>query len=114
MKQIGLLIKEVVEQQGHSVGWLTRQLSCDRSNVYRLFQRSNIDMISLERLCRILKHDFFLDLSQELREDAPPAGTVGAGGAAGAVGATRTVHAAGRTQAVAGSGGSAQRHREHH
>ena len=111
MKQIGLLIKEVVEQQGHSVGWLTRQLSCDRSNVYRLFQRSNIDMISLERLCRILKHDFFLDLSQELREDAPPAGTVGA---AGAVGVARTVHAAGRTQAVAGSGGSAQRHREHH
>ena len=90
MKEIGILIKEVVERQGHSIGWLSRQLSCDRSNVYRLFQRDNIDTVTLTRLCRILKHDFFQDLSQELQEHAShgtaPAGAADPVGAVGAVG----------------------------
>ncbi len=69
MKNIGSLIKEEFERQGHSIGWLSRQLACDRSNVYRLFQRDSIDTLTLKRLCRILDHDFFSDLSTELHEE---------------------------------------------
>ncbi len=69
MKNIGSLIKEEFERQGHSIGWLSRQLACDRSNVYRLFQRESIDTLTLKRLCRILDHDFFNDLSLELQQE---------------------------------------------
>ncbi len=69
MKNIGSLIKEEFERQGHSIGWLSRRLACDRSNVYRLFQRDSIDILTLKRLCRILDHDFFNDLSLELQQE---------------------------------------------
>lgn len=68
-KNIGLLIKEEFDRQGHSIGWLSRRLACDRSNVYRLFQRDSIDTRTLKRICQILDHDFFNDLSRELQEE---------------------------------------------
>jgi len=69
MKHIGILIREEFDRQRHSIGWLARQLACDRSNVYRLFQRESIDTATLKRLCKILNHDFFHDLSHELHEE---------------------------------------------
>ncbi len=38
MEPIGTMIKEELERQERSVSWLARKLSCDRSNVYRLFR----------------------------------------------------------------------------
>lgn len=69
MKHIGIRIREEVDRQRHSIGWLARQLACDRSNVYRLFRRESIDTATLTRLCKILDHDFFHDLSHELHEE---------------------------------------------
>lgn len=83
-KKIGLLIKEEFDRQGHSIGGLSRRLACDRSNVYRLFQRESIDTETLKRLCRILDHDFFRDLSRALHEDSEClVGTVGSSGPLG-------------------------------
>lgn len=83
-EKIGLLIKEEFDRQGHSIGWLSRRLACDRSNVYRLFQRESIDTETLKRLCRILDHDFFRDLSRALHEDSEClVGTVGSSGPLG-------------------------------
>lgn len=69
MKHIGIRIREEFDRQRHSIGWLARQLACDRSNVYRLFRRESIDTATLQRLCKILNHDFFHDLSHELHEE---------------------------------------------
>lgn len=91
MKGIGRLIKEEFDRQGHSIGWLSRRLACDRSNVYRLFQRDSIDTETLKRLCRILGHDFFSDLSRELQEEEPCSV-----GAIGAVGITDVAGSVGR------------------
>lgn len=63
MKSIGSLIKEELERQERSVSWFARKLSCDRSNVYRLFQKESIDTRLLARISIVLNHDFFADLS---------------------------------------------------
>lgn len=66
MKHIGELIKEELERQERSISWFARQLSCDRSNVYRIFQKSSIDTNVLARISIILHHNFFEDLAENV------------------------------------------------
>lgn len=66
MKPIGILIKEELEKQERSVSWFARKLSCDRSNVYRLFQKGSIDTHLLARISLILNRDFFSELSADM------------------------------------------------
>lgn len=68
MKHIGYLIKAELERQERSISWFARKLSCDRSNVYRLFQRESVDTRLLTRISLLLEHDFFSELSDEVRE----------------------------------------------
>ena len=35
MINIGKIIKDELDRQGHSVGWLAKELECNRSTVYR-------------------------------------------------------------------------------
>lgn len=67
-KSIGGLIKEELEKQERSISWFARKLSCDRSNVYRLFQKESIDTTLLFRVSVLLKRDFFSCLSERLKE----------------------------------------------
>ncbi len=60
---IGQMIKLELERQERSVSWFARKLSYDRSNIYRLFQKDNIDTLTLMRISRILQHNFFSDLA---------------------------------------------------
>lgn len=66
MEPIGTMIKEELERQERTVSWLARKLNCDRSNIYRLFQKHSIDTALLQRLSVILGRDFFQDLSNNL------------------------------------------------
>ena len=68
MKPIGVLIKEELDKQERSVSWFARKLSCDRSNIYRLFQKESIDASLLTRISIVLGRDFFTDLSENVRE----------------------------------------------
>ena len=68
MKPIGLLIKEELEKQERSISWFARKLSCDRSNIYRLFQKDSIDTNLLARISLLLGRDFFSDLSKNLNK----------------------------------------------
>lgn len=73
MKPIGTLIREEVERQERSISWFARKLCCDRSNVYRIFQRESIDTSLLLRISRLLDRDFFAEYSQQLgSDDLPP------------------------------------------
>lgn len=69
MMQIGTIIKEELERQERSVTWLARKLSCDRSNVYRLFQKNSVDTFLLSRISVILNRNFFVDLIENLPEE---------------------------------------------
>lgn len=66
MEPIGILIRSELLKQERSVTWFARKLSCDRSNVYRLFQKHSIDTALLQRISVILSHNFFNDLSENL------------------------------------------------
>lgn len=61
---IGKRIKEVFDTgpKDHTVAWLAERLCCDKRNVYRIFNRDNIDIQQLDRLGKILDHNFFVDL----------------------------------------------------
>ena len=67
--KIGQRIRQVFDGMPKSctVGWLAEQLNCDRRNVYRIFEKENIDILLLGRISRILGHDFFADLSKDLK-----------------------------------------------
>lgn len=78
MKHIGQLIKDELDAQERGVAWFSRKIHLDRSNVYRLFQKSSIDTELLRRICIVLDKDFFAILSQSLRQptDGSPAASV--------------------------------------
>lgn len=66
MEPIGTLIREELERQERSVSWFARKLSCDRSNIYRLFQKHSVDTAMLMRISVVLGRDFFAELSRNL------------------------------------------------
>lgn len=55
---IGQLVKSVFDSSHLSVSELARQLHCDRSNVYSIFQRRSVDVELLAKLSKILHYNF--------------------------------------------------------
>lgn len=55
---IGQLVKSVFDDRHLSVSELARQLHCDRSNVYSIFQRRSIDIELLAKLSKVLNYNF--------------------------------------------------------
>ena len=64
--KIGKRIKDVFDQMPKScnVNWFAKRLHCDRRNIYRIFEKDNIDIHQLSQISSILNHDFFKDLSE--------------------------------------------------
>lgn len=56
---IGKIIEEELRNQERSVVWLSRKLNCNRTNVYKIFNRTSIDTEFLLKISNILKRDFF-------------------------------------------------------
>lgn len=56
---IGKIIEEELRNQERSVVWLSRKLNCNRTNVYKIFNRTSIDTELLLKLSNILKRNFF-------------------------------------------------------
>lgn len=66
MLSIGQIIKEELDKQGLSAGWLAKELGCNRSSIYRCLSRNSIDTALLAEISRVLGRDFFKDLSDNL------------------------------------------------
>lgn len=68
MIHIGQRIKEVFDQQpkSHNIEWFAARLNCQRNNIYNIFKRPTIDVELLFQISRVLRHDFFHDLTIEL------------------------------------------------
>ena len=43
-------------------------LRCHRQNIYKIFGKQDIDTALLRRISIVLKHDFFADISAELKK----------------------------------------------
>ncbi|MBO4955426.1 MAG: XRE family transcriptional regulator [Muribaculaceae bacterium] len=63
---IGKIIEEELRNQERSVVWLSRKLNCNRTNVYKIFNRTSIDTELLLRLSNILKCNFFASYTDRL------------------------------------------------
>ena len=71
MAHIGKMIKAEFERmpRSYTVARFARQLNCRRGNIHDIFKRETIDTELLERISRLLGHDFFRDLSDELSRE---------------------------------------------
>jgi len=68
MKPIGELIKQEFLKTERSVTWFARKLACDRTNIYRIFEKRSIDTEQLSRICVILNHNFFAEMAKNIDE----------------------------------------------
>jgi len=73
---IGHVIQSTLKAQGRSVIWFARQLSCDRTNAYKIFSRETIDTKLLMRISQILRVDFFAYLSSLYKKSLEEQSTI--------------------------------------
>ena len=66
---IGRMIEQVLREQGRSVSWFAKQICCERTNVYSIFQRSSLDTELLLRISKVLSYDFFDIYRQTLKQE---------------------------------------------
>ena len=64
---IGKKIREVLKERRKTVVWFANELSCSRTNVYKIFSKSSIDTADLMRISKILNYDFFDLYSKEFK-----------------------------------------------
>ncbi len=69
MVHIGNMIKIRLHEQGHTVTWFAENLKCTRVNIYKIFNRENLDTGLLFRISCLLKHNFFEDLSKSYNQE---------------------------------------------
>ena len=55
---IGKLIQEKVKEKGCSVTWFAKQVSCHRTNIYKIYQKPHIHILQLAKISDILNYDF--------------------------------------------------------
>lgn len=69
---VGEMVKKVFDQQpkSHTIQWFAAKLNCGRGNIYDIFHRKTLDTELLIRISRVLKHDFFADISRAMTEQA--------------------------------------------
>lgn len=58
----GERIKEHLANTGLSVSEFARRLNCHRQNVYDIFKRKTIDVTLLQRISKVLEHDFVSEI----------------------------------------------------
>lgn len=71
MKNIGAQIKHVMKESGVSTQQLAKDIHCHRQNIYKIFDKSDVDTAILRRISYALNHDFFADISAELKIGTP-------------------------------------------
>jgi hypothetical protein len=54
-----------MQQKKVTVVSVARYLECERTNIYNIFERKDINTSLLQKLCILLEHDFFKELSKE-------------------------------------------------
>lgn len=68
MLEIGLLIRQKLKERKRTIVWLAANLSCSRTNVYKIFDKRSIDTDYLLKISDLLGYDFFKLYSEELKK----------------------------------------------
>ncbi len=64
---IGKEIRAVVKKRGMKVEELAKRLNVSKPNIYDIYRRNTIDTGLLERLCKVLDHNFFETFAHKYR-----------------------------------------------
>lgn len=59
---IGHMVKSVFDESGLSVAEFARRIHCERTNVYKIFNRQSIDVETLVKISEALEHNFLADV----------------------------------------------------
>ena len=59
---IGHMVKSVFDKSGLSVAEFARRIHCERTNVYKIFNRRTIDVEMLVAISEALEHNFLEDV----------------------------------------------------
>ena len=62
---IGPLIRQKMQEEGLTVTQLAEALSCDRTNIYKIFKKDSIDLVILIKLSNLLNYNFLSDYYQD-------------------------------------------------
>lgn len=62
---VGNMIKKELKKQGRSVKWLAKEIYCEKSNIYKMFNRKSIDVGQLMLISNVLQHNFLRDCFEE-------------------------------------------------
>lgn len=65
---VGHIIKAVFDEQGRKINWFAEKMCCNRTNIYKMFEKQNLDSGIIARASKALEHDFFLDISNKMNE----------------------------------------------
>ncbi len=60
----GHLIREVLDSQKRSVSWLAREIQCERTTCYDIFERKYVNPEQLEKISIALRYNFFRNLAE--------------------------------------------------
>ena len=63
---VGALIHAELKKQGRTVSWLATQIYCEKSNIYKLFNRKSIDLEQLMKISEVLHYNFLRDCFEEI------------------------------------------------
>ncbi len=66
---IGEKIQQQVRSSNITIKGFAEMINKERSNVYDIFNRENIDTGLLSIICKVLKYDFFKFYSDELKKE---------------------------------------------
>lgn len=64
--KIGKIIEQELRAQERSVVWFANKLGCERTNIYKIFQRDSVDTKLLYKISMILRRNFFDIYAREL------------------------------------------------
>lgn len=67
---IGRIVKSVFDKSGLSVAEFARRIHCERTNVYKIFNRRTIDVEMLVAISESLQHNFLEDVMKHYRLSA--------------------------------------------
>ncbi|MEY4331109.1 MAG: hypothetical protein RL609_1857 [Bacteroidota bacterium] len=68
-KTIGQEIRRVVKLRGLKVDELAKALNVSKPNIFDIYKRETIDTGLLERLCKVLNHNFFQPFSEKYQSE---------------------------------------------
>lgn len=66
---IGNIIKDKLSERNITIVEFAKELNIHRSNVYRLFEKSSIDVILLMKISKIVKFNFLDEISTIVADD---------------------------------------------